>query len=217
MSPDDVQAVVVTRGGYDISEVLESLIFDDVLVWDNSKLPNLRCWGRYAATLLTDKRYIYFQDDDCIVDPLTQAAICVAHEHEGDDVIVANMDPPWGHGHPLWLLPSGGLLTHRDLPARAFAKWLAAGHDLDSLIHPSDTDTLPPSPDMVFAVLTPGIRLDFGKRDLPRSGQNFVLHRQEGFMDSRNAIYAEASRIRGEDDYTVSLKKHVYRLWEEHR
>lgn len=209
MLTDDIQAVIVTRGGYNIDYVLETLIFPHPIVWDNSKLANLRTWGRYAAIGLTDKPYIYFQDDDCIVPLGAQLELAQSKE---DDVITANMDPHWGHGHPLWLLPSGGLLTHRDLPARAFAKWLAAGHTLDSLIHPADADTLPPSPDMVFAVLTPGRRLDWGKKDLPRSGQEFVLHQQPGFMESRNRIYAEACAIRGEDEYSEDLKGHVERL-----
>ena len=38
LSPDQVTAVIVTRGDVDLAPVLDSLIFDDVVVWDNSRI-----------------------------------------------------------------------------------------------------------------------------------------------------------------------------------
>ena len=85
IKPQDITAVVVTRGGYDISEVLDSLKgFREVKVFDNSVSPvDWRVFGRYMAMDNTEG-VIYTQDDDVIVDA---AAIVAAYE---PSVIVAN-------------------------------------------------------------------------------------------------------------------------------
>ena len=36
LSPRDVTAVIVTRGDVDLQPVLDSLIFDKVVIWNNS-------------------------------------------------------------------------------------------------------------------------------------------------------------------------------------
>jgi hypothetical protein len=36
LRPDHVSAVIITKGNVDLTPVLDSLIFDDVVVWDNS-------------------------------------------------------------------------------------------------------------------------------------------------------------------------------------
>lgn len=86
MKPSEVTAIVVTRGGYDISEVIESLRgFREVAVWDNSKGTDYKVLGRYVSMFSLD--VVYVQDDDCIVDA---EAVCAAYE---PGVIVANSDP----------------------------------------------------------------------------------------------------------------------------
>lgn len=88
MNPADITAVIVTRGGYDISEVLESLSgFGEIIVKDNSSGRDDKLWGRYSGPPCAINRVIYTQDDDCIVDA---AAVCAAYE---PGVIVANSDP----------------------------------------------------------------------------------------------------------------------------
>ena len=44
-----VSAVLVTRGNVDMTAIVESLPFDDVVVWDNSIRNDLGIYGRYAA------------------------------------------------------------------------------------------------------------------------------------------------------------------------
>lgn len=74
MSPREITAVVVTRGGYDISEVVDSLKgFGEVIVQDNSKGQDYKVWGRYLPGRAPKFPVIYTQDDDCIVDA---AALC---------------------------------------------------------------------------------------------------------------------------------------------
>jgi len=90
----DVTACLVTRGDQPdmMARIRDSLIFDDVIVWDNSVNVDWKCAGRYAAALATDARYVFFQDDDVIVPRATQEALVDAFDD--DDGIVAN----WGHG-----------------------------------------------------------------------------------------------------------------------
>ena len=43
----NVSACLVTRGDVDLTAIIASLPYDDVVVWDNSKRRNLRTYGRY--------------------------------------------------------------------------------------------------------------------------------------------------------------------------
>jgi len=90
--PYDVTACLVTRGDQPdmMARIRESLIFDNVVVWDNSKLPDWKCAGRYMAAAIADTPLVYWQDDDVIVPPDTQAQLVKEYE----EPIVAN----WGHG-----------------------------------------------------------------------------------------------------------------------
>src|SRR5262245_25366483 len=46
----DVSAVIVTRGNVDLQPILDTLPYDDIVVWDNSKRPtDLKILGRYEA------------------------------------------------------------------------------------------------------------------------------------------------------------------------
>jgi len=87
----DVTAVLVTRGDVDLDEILDTLIFDEVIVWDNSERPDWKVAGRYLAALESNTDLVYFQDDDTIVPEETQLALL--DEYTTQD-IVAN----WGHG-----------------------------------------------------------------------------------------------------------------------
>ena len=58
--PYDVTACLVTRGDQPdmMARIRESLIFDNVVVWDNSKLPDWKCAGRYMKIGVT-RRSVY--------------------------------------------------------------------------------------------------------------------------------------------------------------
>lgn len=73
-----------------VDRIRESLIFDQVVVWDNSVQPDWKCAGRFMAAALAPTDLVYWQDDDVIVPPETQRALLEAYEAP----IVAN----WGHG-----------------------------------------------------------------------------------------------------------------------
>jgi hypothetical protein len=93
LSPADVTACLVTRGDQPdaIARISSTLVFDDVIVWDNSVREDWRCAGRYMAALEASTDVVYFQDDDVTVPPDTQQALADAWE---PGVCVAN----WAHG-----------------------------------------------------------------------------------------------------------------------
>jgi len=71
--------------------IIDSLIFDNVVVWDNSVFEDWKCAGRYKAAEEAPTDIVFFQDDDVIVPAETQMALLDAYE---PGVCVAN----WGHG-----------------------------------------------------------------------------------------------------------------------
>lgn len=190
LSPSDVTAVVVTRGDVDLTPVLDSIIFETV-VWDNLQHHiDLGSFGRYvAAVALTRTPVIYFQDDDCIVPPEAQEALLGVYE---PGLLVANMEAGWGAGHPYWILPGWGSLSDRDLPTQAFCKWCDAGHSDESAVEGCD---------VIFPVLTPGKRYDFGRRDLAYAHEPKAKHLQPGFMERRQWYYDTALRLRLESPH----------------
>jgi hypothetical protein len=120
----DVTACLVTRGDQPeaIERIRESLIFDNVIVWDNSVTFDAKCAGRYFAALQATTDIVMFQDDDVIVPPGTQQALLDAYE---PGVMVAN----WGHGdtpdgYDDLPLVCGGAICDRFLPWRAMAPYL---------------------------------------------------------------------------------------------
>lgn len=76
-----------------MEKIRESLIFDRVVVWDNSIDPDWKCAGRYTAALYADTEWVYWQDDDVIVPPETQQALIDDHR-AGQIDCLAN----YGHG-----------------------------------------------------------------------------------------------------------------------
>jgi len=63
-----VSACLVTRGDQpeQMARIRATLPYGTVIVWDNSKMPDIKTAGRYAAMLYARTPYIYFQDDDTL-------------------------------------------------------------------------------------------------------------------------------------------------------
>lgn len=94
-----VTPILVTRGNVDLSEILrsfnndhwarsaaEQIVWDNIIIWDNSKLLNFGPFGQYvAATTANCSDIVFFQDDDCVTDP---GEIC---QHWEVGKIVCNM------------------------------------------------------------------------------------------------------------------------------
>jgi hypothetical protein len=135
IEPGDVTAVLVTRGDQPemIRRIQDSLIFDDVLVWDNSVRPDRKTAGRYWALDLGTRHVVYFQDDDVIVPADTQRRLVQEYM---PGVVIAN----YGHGendggYGDLPLVCGGAVLDCDLP------WAAANRYFEH--YPLDEDFLP--------------------------------------------------------------------------
>ena len=94
-SPSDVSAVIVTRGDVDLAPVLDSLIFDDIVVWDNSTETNQMTYGRVLAARRARNEVIYSQDDDLIHTREAQQQIVASYE---PGFLVGCMWPEWSAG-----------------------------------------------------------------------------------------------------------------------
>jgi hypothetical protein len=104
-----ISACLVTRGDVDLTEIIASIPYDDVVVWDNSKRADLKAYGRYAAIKEAKGDLIFVQDDDCILNPET--FLMIEDAYDGSPVVNAgkpgSVDVPW---------VGFGALFHRDDP-----------------------------------------------------------------------------------------------------
>src|ERR1017187_9728776 len=116
-----VSAVIVTRGDRDLSAIVRSLPFEDVVIWDNSRRPeNVKVFGRFRAIQEARNDLIYTQDDDCIV----QATQLLPHYEDG--MIVTNVPRRWQEFYTDGVTLIGwGALFHRRLVDQ-FDRYLAS-------------------------------------------------------------------------------------------
>jgi hypothetical protein len=109
-----VSAVIVTKGDVDLGPIVNSLLFDEIIVWDNSQREDdQKVFGRYLAAKQASNEIVYTQDDDCITD-----AAAIVKEYE-DGKVVCNM-PLAKREEYATLAPQVGLVGwgacfHRDL------------------------------------------------------------------------------------------------------
>ena len=167
----NVAACLVTRGDVDLSPILESLPYGEVVVWDNSVRENLRAFGRYQAAGETQADTIYVQDDDCVLSPaahqlleqsyrLAPAGTAVLHIEE-------NRDVPWvGFGA---LIPRG---LWEEPHARYLDRW------------PRDDDFLDFC-DAIFTMQARVRRCYAGHRDLPWAEAASRTCNQPGYYSER--------------------------------
>lgn len=147
----DISACLVTRGNCDMQPILDTLPYDDVVIWDNSKRPvDLKVYGRYAAIQEAKNMWIYFQDDDVI---FTEHDALIRHYNRCSD----GGNRLWAHaandahgpnraGYDDLALSAAGAILWRDLPSIAFSKYIRR--------HPVDAGFLYEA-DFIFGVLTP--------------------------------------------------------------
>lgn len=132
LDPSEVSAVIVTRGNVDLTEIIESLIFGEVIVWDNSLEPrDEMTYGRALAIERAKHRVIYSQDDDILHTPEDQYRILEAYE---PGMLTGCMWPEWSAGAKAQGIPDGyddlafagsGSIYDYDVPAKAAARYLA--------------------------------------------------------------------------------------------
>jgi len=168
-----ISAVIVTRGDVDLSPILDSLPFDDVVVWNNLEREDLAVYGRYAGIAEAKGDLIYVQDDDVIID----VDRLLAEYRDGDRL--CNMDAGHPVPYPDSSLVGWGAIFPRGDPFKAFARYGA--------VHPTDSDEFYRCCDVVFTSLAPFRRVDLGRKNLLHAAGSHRMHRQANhYMERRN-------------------------------
>lgn len=187
MSPRDITAVLVTRGGYDISEVVDSLKdFAQVLVWDNSEWSDNKVWGRYIAASRAEFPFIFTMDDDCLVDA---AAVCSAYE---PGIIVANSDPHHREVNaPFYrdgIAPIGWGAVFDSSLTRVFDGYFRGGGSRDELFHREC--------DRVFTALNTVKLIEVPFRHLDRAHAPDRMWREKRHLDDLAAIRERIQQVK---------------------
>jgi hypothetical protein len=187
ITPDQVTAVIPTRGDVDLIPILATLPYRNVIVWDQS-LDTPDCYGlytRYAAIAGAPTRIVYTQDDDCIF------------EHH--DVLMELYEPwrltcVYGHGdNPDGLediaLLHGGAIMDRALPIFALARYLERWPRDEAFMREAD---------IIVGGLSPSTQLDlpYEIRYEIAARPNRMAH-QPWQRDLKHKVAARTREIRG--------------------
>lgn len=174
LSPSDVSAVIVTKGDVDLAPILDSLIFPDIVVWDNSVQANEMTYGRVLAAGKARSEIVYSQDDDIIHSPENQMKILASYRQ---DYLTGCMWPEWSagakaqgieNGYDDLVFPGSGSITHRELWFDCAQEYLAEWPFDDFFRLWSDT---------IIGVIAPTIQLDIRFGELPQADlKNRMAH-----------------------------------------
>lgn len=183
----EVTAIVVTRGDVDLDPILETLPFDDLIIWDNSERgEDAKCHGRYLAAEEALHDVVYFQDDDLIFRNVD--ALLAAYE---PGRITCNMPSPWYERTNYDTLGCGlvgaGSLVPRGLWQTAFDRYLEH--------YPKD-DLFLTYCDQVFGILTPYERLDLGYEILDYALAPGRICTSDGAHEAKTLIQGRAVALR---------------------
>ena len=154
----DISAIIVTKGDHDLTPILQSLPFDDVVVWDNSKEADQKVYGRFLAIPRANNNWIYVQDDDCIVPAREIAARFI----EGRKEILCNVQKSHSDYYRRigCTLVGWGAIFPREMDQMAFGRYLAQ-FSLDELFLREC--------DRVFTALNRFREVDLGVQHLPHA------------------------------------------------
>ncbi len=184
IEPAAVSAVIVTRGDIELAEILSSLPYDDVVVWDNSQREDLKTSGRYAAFADCRHGIVYVQDDDHIL--LDHPGLLAAYE---PGKVVTNMSETWlaGHDYRDNGMVGKGAIMDKDLPAPALARYLE--------VWPDD-DLFKLWPDMIVTTLTPTVHVDLPARQLPWGYAANRMNQRPEFREEKKRMLKRARFLR---------------------
>jgi hypothetical protein len=186
IDPADVTAVIPTRGDVPLGPILRSLIFDHVIVWNNSLCGDHGALARWMFG--NDASAVYTQDDDCLVPADAQRALCAAYE---PGLLVSNMNPGHNAGMPHLALPGWGAVFDPFETNAAAERWADA--------EPGDhggEDWMRIGCDIVIPTLCRSVMLDLGHENLPYAWDGHRTHLQHGYHDKKRWYYQRACELR---------------------
>ncbi len=185
MRSSEVSAVIVTRGDISLKPVLDTLPFDDIVIWNNRARDNVMLYGRYVAMREARNQVVYVQDDDCTLTP--EAIETLLAEYRPRE-IVANMPVSRWDDYPDSCLVGWGAVFDRVLPRRAFERYARR--------YPLGANAFMRDCDLVFTTLTPHVKLDLGFAHLPWAEMPYRLFRQPEHAGVREKILQQARDVR---------------------
>ena len=189
ISAEDVSAVLVTRGDVDLSEILYSLPFTDVVVWNNAQRLDTKVYGRYLAIEEVENGVVYVQDDDVVLAPEAFETLLDAYE---SGVLVANMPEIFRHSFYVeHCLVGFGAIFDAGLPEEAFLEF-------DSYFsqHFRRGESFLRTCDIVFTTLAERKLVDVSYRELPWHHADTRMYRQEDHVASRMQMLEAAIAVR---------------------
>lgn len=197
LSPEQVTAVIVTRGDVDLVPVLESLIFDDVVVWDNSvEQRDEMTFGRVCALARVKHEVIYSQDDDIVHTAENQRRILAAYE---PGVLAGCMWPEWSDGARAQGIEGGyddlvfagsGSVYDAWVPSRAARRYVCT--------HPLD-DFFRLWCDTIVGIIAPTKQLDIRFEALPCAENENRMCNLEGAVELKAEAIRRAREVRDRD------------------
>lgn len=220
IDPSKVSAVIVTYGGVDLTEIRESLIFDEIVVWDNSaNTSDMKTWGRAYGALIANHRVIYSQDDDILHTPEDQHRILDAYE---PGVLTGCMWTEWSDGARRQGIPGGyddlafagsGSVYDWKLP------WLAAARYLQHF--PLD-DFFRLWADCIVGILAPTKNLPIVFEELAAADEPYRMCKQPDAAENKAEAIRRARWVRdlGEakpDAHAVYMREITQGRYPEHR
>lgn len=159
ISPEDVSAVIVTRGDVDLAPIVATLPYTELVIWNDLERGSQGCYGRYLAVAETTRPVVYFQDDDLL---FTSHDELMGMYDPGR--MTVNMPSPWyeacGYDKLRQALVGAGSLVPRDLPFPALSRYLEQWPQDDLFLNYCD---------VVVGILTPHKRVDLGYQVLPHA------------------------------------------------
>lgn len=219
--PKEWERVVWDNSGASSSqEALEKAALGSGFVGENGKwmtaTNDLSVYGRYASIEHASHDLIYVQDDDVIVsDPQAivdmwdemRALAEIEQDPTPEGFLVANMPQEFRHdGYTDSCLVGFGACFHRDLPARAFERFLGGlppgGIWFDQYRRPEwgeariDEALFRRTCDVVFTTLTPRVLVDVPKTDREFASDDDRMWKQPGHFGERTRMLELARMVR---------------------
>ncbi len=187
MKASDVSAVLITRGDVDLAPIIDTLPYDDVVIWNATERTNdASCYSRYLAAQEARFDVVYFQDDDLIF--TAHDDLLAAYE---PDRITGNMPSPWWERERYdeldCVLTGAGALVPQGL-------WDAAFHDYWAA-WPWD-DLFETYCDHISGILTQSTRVDFGYKILPCATDQGRINTTPGQASRKQTVINRALRLR---------------------
>lgn len=181
-----VSAVLVTRGDVPLEPILETLPYEDIVIWDDRERGSQGVYGRYLAMPEARHEVVYFQDDDVL---FTAHAELLGAYKPGR--ITCNMPSPWyertGYDQLGMHLVGAGSLVPQGLPQVAFREYLEQW--------PED-DLFRDYCDFVSGMASPGQRFDFGYEILEHAVAPGRINTRPDSLMRRNTILNRALTLR---------------------